>query len=70
MHGFSSHTFKWVNKNGEVSFVKLHFLTDSGIKNLSPQKADELKSTDDNYATRDLFDHIQKGNSATWTVHA
>jgi len=37
---------------------------------MKSQKADELKSTDDNYATRDLFDHIQKGNSATWTVHA
>src|SRR4028119_1467844 len=35
MHGFSSHTFKWVNEHGEVFFVKYHFLTDQGIKNLS-----------------------------------
>jgi len=35
MHGFSSHTFRWVNQNGEAVWVKLHFITQSGIKNLT-----------------------------------
>jgi len=35
MNGYSSHTFRWVNKQGEAFWVKLHFKTLSGIKNLS-----------------------------------
>jgi len=35
MDGFSSHTYKWVNEKGEVFYVKYHFKTDQGIKNLS-----------------------------------
>lgn len=39
MHGFSSHTFRWVNKDGEATWVKLHLRTKSGIKNLTADKA-------------------------------
>jgi catalase len=34
MNGYGSHTYRWVNKNGEAFWVKFHFKTDSGIKNL------------------------------------
>jgi catalase len=37
MNGYSSHTFKWVNEQGEVHFVKYHFKTDQGIKNFTPE---------------------------------
>jgi catalase len=37
MDGFSSHTYKWVNEQGEVFYVKYHFKTDQGIKNLTAQ---------------------------------
>jgi catalase len=69
MHGFSSHTLKFVNKDGEVFFVKIHVKTDSGIKNLSAEGANKLKSEDPDYATKDLFEHIQKGNTAQWTFY-
>jgi len=69
MHGFTSHTFKWVNAKGEAFWIKLHFKTDAGIKNLSAKEAGQLKSTDPDYATRDLFNHLKTGNTATWTVH-
>lgn len=69
MHGFSSHSLKFVNKNGEVHFIKMHFLTDSGIKNLSSEEADKLKSSDPDYATRDLFNHIESGKTAEWTLY-
>jgi len=65
MHGFGSHTFKWVNKNGEVFFIKYHFLTDIGFKTLTNSEAAPL---DSDYFTKDLYDHIQSGKSATWTV--
>ena len=67
MNGYSSHTYKWVNEKGEVHYVKYHFKTDSGIKNFTAKKADELCSTSKDYATQDLFDHIAKGGQASWT---
>ena len=39
MHGFGSHTFRWVNKEGVACWVKFHYMTDSGIKNLTPDQA-------------------------------
>lgn len=70
MDGFSSHTFKWVNAEGEVFFVKWHFKTTSGIKNLDRQIAGKLSGEDPDYATRDLFNHIQGGKTAEWTFYA
>lgn len=68
MNGYSSHTFRWVNREGEAFWIKLHFKTDSGNKTLSAAQADQLKSTNGDYATQDLFEHIQSGKTATWTV--
>jgi len=67
MHGFSSHTFKWINSNGETHWVKLHFKTKSGIKNLTADQANSLK-LDADYAVRDLSNHIDQGNTAEWDV--
>ena len=67
MHGFGSHTFKWVNKDGEGHWVKYHFMSDQGIKNLSPERAVELSGTNPDYAIEDLFLNIQNGNGPSWT---
>lgn len=69
MNGYGSHTFKTINKNGEVFYVKFHFKTDQKIKNLTRQQAAEIASKDPDYATRDLFDAIQNGNYPSWTLH-
>ena len=68
MNGYSSHTFRWVNKSGEAFWVKFHFKADAGIKNLSASDADKLKTTNGDYATEDLFNHIKNGNTVSWTV--
>lgn len=57
MHGFSSHTFRWINKQGDTHWVKLHFKTKSGIKNLTNDKAHQL-TTDPDYAVSDLSKHL------------
>jgi catalase len=31
MHGFGTHTFKWVNSKGETYWVKYHFRSDEGF---------------------------------------
>src|SRR5882724_2842397 len=68
MHGFSSHTFSLINARNERFWVKWHFLTKQGIKNLTADRADEIAGTDPDYATRDLFDAIERGEFPKWRV--
>eukprot|EP01121_Diplochlamys_sp_Union-15-3_P006299 TRINITY_DN167_c0_g1_i5.p1 TRINITY_DN167_c0_g1~~TRINITY_DN167_c0_g1_i5.p1 ORF type:complete len:491 (-),score=99.25 TRINITY_DN167_c0_g1_i5:28-1500(-) len=68
MNGYSSHTFKFVNAEGKVYWTKLHFKTESGIKNLPQEEADKIKGYDLDYATRDLFEHIASGKEAAWRL--
>lgn len=66
MNGYGSHTFCWTNEKGEVSYVKLHFKTLQGVKNLSAEEAGNLKNTDGDFATRDLFNSIKDGDFPRW----
>jgi catalase len=66
MKGFSSHTYKWVNAAGEGYWIKLHYLSDAGIKNFTRQEAGETTGRDADHATRDLFNHIASGKVASW----
>jgi catalase len=68
MDGFSSHTFSLVNAKGELFYVKWHFKTKQGIKNLMADEATHLKGTDPDYAQRDLFYAIEKGDYPKWKV--
>src|SRR5437868_711700 len=68
MDGFSSHTFSLLNDKNELSYVKWHFKTKQGIKNLTAASAEEIRGKDPDYAQRDLFDAIAKGNFPKWTV--
>ena len=55
MHGFGSHTFKWVNAQGEQFWVKYHFKTNQGIHNLSNELADELAGKDTDYLQNEFI---------------
>ena len=54
MHGFGSHTFSLVNSEGERHWVKFHFKSMQGIRNLHPSEAARLAGSDPDYAQRDL----------------
>jgi catalase len=68
MDGFSSHTFSLINAKNELVYVKWHFKTAQGIKNLTAQQAEELAGSDPDYAQRDLFHSIETGNFPKWNV--
>ncbi|MDZ4727765.1 MAG: catalase [Leptospira sp.] len=68
MHGFGSHTFSLWNAKGERYWVKFHFKSKQGIKNLSPEKAAALAGTDPDYATRDLYEAIERKEFPKWKV--
>lgn len=50
-NGYTSHSFRWVNKDGEAFWVKLHFKTDSGNESLTGAEAEELRKTNPDHAT-------------------
>ncbi|WP_145013004.1 catalase [Pseudomonas oryzihabitans] len=68
MHGFGSHTFSLINAQGERHFVKFHFKSQQGIKNLPPAEAARLAGTDPDYSQRDLFQAIERGEYPRWTM--
>lgn len=69
MNGYGSHTFKIVNADGQPHYVKWHFKTDQGVKNLPADVADRLAGTDPDYAIRDLYNAIANGESPSWTLY-
>ncbi|MDW3214935.1 MAG: catalase [Ilumatobacteraceae bacterium] len=68
MNGYSSHTYMWVNADGERFWVKYHFKTDQGIEFFTQDEADEMAGSDADYHRRDLFTNIQTGNHPSWTL--
>ena len=68
MDGFGSHTFQWVNTNGEVFWVKYHFKTDQGIKHLTAEDAARIAGEDADYHQRDLLRAIDRGEYPSWTL--
>ena len=68
MDGFSSHTYQWVNAQGEAYWVKYHFKTDQGIRNLTAEAAAELAGADPDSHQRDLVNAIDAGDFPSWTL--
>lgn len=68
MHGFSSHTYSLVNANNERVWVKWHFKTKQGIRNLSTSEAMQIAGSHPDYAQHDLFVAIEKREFPAWQV--
>jgi catalase len=68
MDGFSSHTYKWSNEQGECFWVKYHFKTDQGVKNLTREEAKKIVAEDPDHATRDLYQSIERKDYPSWTL--
>lgn len=68
MNGYGSHTYSFINANDERIWVKFHFKTMQGIKNFTQKEADELAGKDPDWATRDLYERIEKGDFPKWEL--
>jgi len=68
MDGFGSHTYSLINEQGERVWVKWHFKTLQGIKNLPAAEAVRLAGADPDYAQRDLFNAVAAGDFPRWSV--
>ncbi|KAF2758855.1 CAT1 catalase [Pseudovirgaria hyperparasitica] len=65
MHGYSGHTFKLVNKNGDWVYTQIHFKSKQGTKFIT-QEDSHSKSPD--YSQQDLYEAIEKGDFPGWDV--
>ncbi len=68
MHGFGSHTFSLINEKNERCWVKFHFQTQQGIRNLTDAEAEALIAKDRESHQRDLFKSIDKGDFPRWKL--
>lgn len=68
MQGYSSHTYSLYNDKGERYWCKWHFKSMQGVKNLTREESLTLAGTDPDYARRDLFEAIERGDFPKWQV--
>ncbi|TPW33844.1 catalase [Oecophyllibacter saccharovorans] len=64
--GFGVHAYRLVNAKGEQFFAKFHFKSRQGVEGMTME---EQKQADWNYATKDLYGHIYKGDYPKWDLY-
>ena len=68
MNGYGSHTFQWVNEEGERFWVKFHFKTDQGIRCLTTEEAATVAGENPQAHQVDLLQAIERGDFPSWTL--
>jgi catalase len=68
MDGFSSHTFSMINSKNEIVWIKFHFKTLQGIKNLTGAEAEEMRGKDPDHAQRDLVSALDNKEFPCWAL--
>ena len=67
-NGYGSHTFQWVNEEGEAFWVKYHFKTRQGVENFTDEEATTTAGQNPDCHREDLYDAIEEGNYPVWDV--
>ena len=68
MNGYGSHTYSLINSKNERIWVKFHFKTQQGIKNLTDQEAEAVIGKCRESHQRDLLGSIEKGDFPKWDM--
>src|SRR5690554_5299390 len=68
MEGFGVHTFKWVNAQGKVSFVKYHWKPKLGTHAVLWEEAQKISGLDPDFHRRDLWEAIDTGSYPEWEL--
>jgi catalase len=69
MDGNGVHAYKLINAKGEVHYVKFHWKSLQGIKNLDPKQVVDVQGRDYSHMTNDLVTHINKGDFPKWDLY-
>lgn len=68
MQGFGVHTFRFVNRAGEATFVKFHWNPKLGTHSLVWDEAVKISGADPDYHRRDLWEAIEAGEYPEWEL--
>ncbi len=68
MNGYGSHTYSLINAGNERFWVKFHFKTQQGIKNLTDAQAEAIIGKCRESHQRDLYESIERGDFPRWSM--
>jgi catalase len=63
------HAYKFVNAQGQVTYVKFHWKTLQGEKSLTAKQASAIQADNFNNLTEDLINAINKGDHPKWDLY-
>ena len=66
IEGFGIHTFRFLDEDGNSTFVKFHWRPKLGVQSTIWDETAKLQGADNDYHRRDLFESIQAGNFPEW----
>ncbi len=66
MHGFGSHTYSFINKENKRTWVKFHFVTQQGIKNMTNEEGNKIIAQDRESSQKDLYESIENEQYPKW----
>lgn len=69
MDGNGVHAYKLVNAKGEVHYVKFHWKSLQGTKNLTPKEVPVVQGQDYSHMTTDLVNSIKRGDYPKWDLY-
>jgi catalase len=66
IEGFGVHSFRLINAEGDVTFVKFHWRPKLGIQSTLWDEAVKIAGADQDFHRRDMFEAIASGNFPEW----
>ena len=69
MDGNGVHAYKFVNAQGGITYVKFHWKSLQGLKNLDPKQVEQVQVKDYSHMTNDLVNAIRQGDFPKWDLY-
>ena len=68
MEGFGIHTFRFLDENGDSTYVKFHWRPKLGMQSVIWDEALKISGADPDFHRRDLWNSINEGNFPEWEL--
>ena len=68
MNGYGSHTYSFINAKNKRVWIKFHFKTQQGIRNLTDREAEEIVGRNRESHQCDLLESIDNGDFPKWNM--
>ncbi len=68
MEGFGVHTFRFVNADGDSTFVKFHWKPRQGLQSVVWNEALKINGADPDFHRKDLYNAIDTGDLPQWDL--